>query len=198
MIVAIYDTATGRITQTCFGVLSIENAQEICALGQAAIEVDAAVSDATHYIDAGSAVAFSAPPSANDTWDWVTKTWADARTLEQVKAAKWEAVKAQRSMIEYGTFTWDGSTFDCDPVSTSRIMGAFSLAMAALSAAQAYSETWVLADNTTRDLSAADMLAVGAALGAQVSAAFATANTLRAAIDAATTIPDVEAVAWPD
>lgn len=41
------------------------------------------------------------------------------------------------------------------------------------------------------------MIAAGQALGVHVGAQHATARTLRAAIEAATTVAEVEAVEWP-
>lgn len=191
---AAYFTATGRIVNV-FDAADEEHAQTAATDGIAVLEVGAEVTDATHYID-GSAVAFPVQGNPAQTWDWTAKAWVDQRSLDDVKAAKWTEIKAAREAIEYGSFTWDGSTFDADPVSTSRIMGAFALALAAQAAGQPYSQDWTLADNTTRTLSAADMLTVGAALGARVAGAFATASTLRAQIEAATTIEEVEDVTW--
>jgi hypothetical protein len=55
---------------------------------------------------------------------------------------------------------------------------------------------WILADNTTRTLNQADMIAVGVALGQHVQTQFTKAQALRVAIEAATTPEDVAAVVW--
>lgn len=116
--------------------------------------------------------------------------------LKRLKAKKWQEMKDARDAIEFGSFTWDGSTFDSDPVSASRITGAFALALAAKLTGQPFSEEWTLLDNTTRTLSADDMLAVGVARGTAVAAAHHRASTLRAQISAATTAQQVEAIQW--
>jgi len=143
------------------------------------------------------------PPAPADTelltfaWSTTEKRWMPQRTFAAKQLAKWEEMKARRAEVEFGSFVWDGSTFDSDPTSTSRIMGAFSLAMAAAGAGAPYEIEWTLADNTKRVLSAADMIAVGMTLGTAVATAHGTASSLRAAIDAATTTAQLEAISWP-
>lgn len=95
-------------------------------------------------------------------------SWVDPRTLAQHQADKWTAIKAARDAIEFGGFTWDGSTFDSDPQSQSRIQGAAQLATLAMIASQAFSVDWTLATNAVRTLTGADMLAVGQAMGVHI------------------------------
>lgn len=136
-----------------------------------------------------------APPYG---WVWwapgQNKVAGEAETLARAKAAKWGQVKATRDLVEYGNFTWDGSTFNADAESRNRIMGAVQLATLAAGAGQPYAVVWTLADNGTRTLSAADMMAVGAALGARVGSAHARAAALRTQINAATTLSALEAI----
>ena len=120
----------------------------------------------------------------------------ESLSLDAKKLRKWHLVKAQRDTREFGTFTWDGSVFDCDTVSTGRIMGAFSLALAAKILAAPFSQDWTLADNTTRTLSADDMLGVGLALGTNVGTAHAIAKSLRDAIVAAPDEAALEQITW--
>lgn len=137
-------------------------------------------------------------------WDgtaWACQTWPPAPTLADLKAAKWATVKARRDQAEYGDFAWDGSTFNADVESRNRIMGAVQLAALAASAGQPYSVVWTLADNSTRTLDAADMIAVGSTLGARVGAAHANAASLRSAINAAADEAALDAIdvstGWP-
>lgn len=118
-------------------------------------------------------------------------------TLPQAKADAWGAIKSERDTREFGTFAWDGSIFDCNPVSTARITGAFAIALAAKSANAPYSNEWTLADNTRRTLSADDMLAVGITLGQTVSNLHSTAAALRVQIESATTIAQLGVIQWP-
>ena len=137
-------------------------------------------------------------PSRSHRWDNTLMAWVDTRDLAQIKADRWEAIKAARAAAEFGTFVWDGSTFDADDVSQRRIQGAAQLAMLAAAAEQPFEIDWTLTDNTVRTLSGADMIAVGMAMGMHVVAQHAIARSLRATIESeATTTPaEVEAVQW--
>jgi len=120
-------------------------------------------------------------PSYSHVFDYESKQWVDPRTLQDLRDEKWGEIKQARTAAEYGGFDWHGSTFDSDATSQARIQGAVQLA--GLSAD--FSIDWTLADNSVRALSAADMIAVGAALGLHVSAQFAKARVLREQIEAA-------------
>lgn len=145
-----------------------------------------------HMLDAGSLVALPPQPSPHHTFDYTTKQWIDPRTLSDLQAAKWAQIKRDRDEAEFGGFTWDGSPFDSDAISQSRIQGAVQLA----AMAPGFTIDWTLANNTARNLSAADLANVGAALGMHVAAQHAKARTLRSQIEAATTVAEVDAVTW--
>ena len=132
------------------------------------------------------------PPSAHHTFDYTTKQWIDPRTLSDLQAAKWAQIKRDRDEAEFGGFTWDGSPFDSDAISQSRIQGAVQLA----AMAPGFTIDWTLANNSVRNLSAADLAAVGVALGLHVGTQHAKARVLRAQIEAATTADEVDAVTW--
>lgn len=124
-------------------------------------------------------------------------TTDQAQGLEAMKMRQWDQIKVARDAALAGGMAFDGSMFDSDPVSISRITGAAMLAMMAVSAATPYKVTWVLADNTTRELDAAETMALGAAAGAHVQAVIDQGQALRGELEAATTIGQVAAVAWP-
>lgn len=156
----------------------------------------------THCVVDGALVAYTseqiaakaAAPSYPATWSNATFAWIDQRALPQAKADKWSDLKAARDATLHAGFTWDGSTFDSDETSQSRIQGAVQLAGLA---GAAFSTVWVLADNTTRTLSAADMVGVGLALGAFAEQIFTTGAELRAQVEAATTAAQIGEIAWP-
>ena len=133
------------------------------------------------------------PPHPYLTWDSATFQWVDVRDLDALKAAKWEEVKLARSVAEYGGFTWDGSVFDSDPLSQQKIIGASQLATLN---PDNFSIDWTLKDNTVRTLTAAEMNAVGVALGQHVNAQYVKGRQLREQIEAATTKAEVEAIHW--
>jgi hypothetical protein len=119
------------------------------------------------------------------------------QSIEVARARKWSQLKQARDAAEFGGFTWDGSTFDSNEVSQSRIQGAAQLATLAMLADEPFEVAWTLADDTVRVLSGADMLAVGRAMGIHIMTVHETGRALRAAVDAATTTTELEAIAWP-
>lgn len=125
---------------------------------------------------------------------WASGAWFDPRPLDSVKSDKWGEIKKSRDATEHGGFTWDGSVFDSDPVSQSKIIGAVQLAN--MNPAS-FLIDWTLQDNTVRALSGANMVAVGQALAVHVNAQHVLGRTLRQQIDAATTVAEVNAISWP-
>ena len=145
-----------------------------------------------HYVHEGLVLPIPTQPSPHHTFDYTTKQWVDPRTLDDHKVAKWAQIKRDRDEAEFGGFTWDGSPFDSDAISQSRIQGAVQLA----AMAPGFTIDWTLANNSVRNLSAADLANVGAALGMHIAAQHAKARTLRSQIEAATTVAEVDAVTW--
>lgn len=144
------------------------------------------------YVEAGVVVDIEAQPSPQHEFNWATKQWIDPRTLQDFKDAQWASIKAARSAAEYGGFTWGASIFDSDSISQSRISGAVTLAMLS----PAFVIDWTLADNTVRTLTAADMIAVGVALGGHVAAQHEKARGLRVQIGGAGNQAGVLAIGW--
>ena len=151
-----------------------------------------AVSGFGGYLQDGELISLPQKPSPHHTFNYINKQWEDPRTLQDHKVAQWTAIKQARSTAEYTGFTWDSSTFDSDAISQNRITGAVALAQMS----STFSIGWVLADNTVRTLNQSDMLQVGTALGAHVAEIFAKGVLRRAAIDAAVSAEEVEAVVW--
>ena len=147
-----------------------------------------------HYYDKDLDLVVPMPyqPSRADIFDYDIKQWVDTRSLQDYKTIQWDAIKQSRTLAEYGGFTWDNSVFDSDAVSQNRITGAVQLAQIS----PGFNIEWTLADNTTRVLSAADMISVGTALGIHVGTHFAKGQALRTQIEAATTKEEVEGIIW--
>ncbi|HCP76812.1 MAG: hypothetical protein CML16_04095 [Pusillimonas sp.] len=188
---AIYETATGQIRQINATPHSAE-IQAILPAGCWYEQVSDDVSDATHFIGESGPVPFPPKPAEYYEFDWATKTWFDPRTVQDARDAKWIEIKKDRQQAEFGGFTWDGSAFDSDALSQSRIQGAVQLAQLDPN----FSIDWTLADNTTRTLDAADMVAVGVALGVHVNAVHAHGRLRRQQINDAKTIQEVEQIEW--
>lgn len=117
-------------------------------------------------------------------------------TLEAAKIMRWAVIKVYRDAAEFGSFTWDGSTFDSDQISQSRIQGAVQLAQLALSQGQPFSIDWTLADNTSRTLNAIQMISVGVDMGEHINACHMKARMLREQINAATTKEELDVIQW--
>lgn len=126
----------------------------------------------------------------------VTRAAQPDREITRAKSNRRQYVNQCRAIAEYGLFAWEGSLFDSDRDSQARLQGAFQLANLALTSGQQYQVSWMLADNTARTLSAVDMLGVGHALAEHILATHMKARDLKAQIDAATTIAEIEAVDW--
>lgn len=193
MNVAVYQVETGRVVQT-MSVRESDLEGYLPAFGLDVLPAPDGLDPFAHYVDDAEFIPIPPRPSAFHVFDYTIKNWLDARTLEDHKAAKWAEIRAARDAAEFGGFTWDGSAFDSDPMSQSRIQGAAQLAQLS----PAFSVDWTLADNNVRTLTGPEMIAVGVELGVHVSAQHAAARTLRAQILAATTAAEVEAVVWPD
>lgn len=149
----------------------------------------------TSYIDTQTMVAVAKParPSPFHEFDYAAKAWVDPRTLQDFKDAKWVEIKAAREAAEFGTFVWDGSTFDCDAESQARLRAAADRARRDSTT----SITWRLADNSSRTLLASALDAVGNALDVHVATQHAIASALREQITAATLVAQLQNIHWP-
>jgi hypothetical protein len=171
--------------------------------GEYVIECDSPNIDMQSYhVQSGAVVGYQPSPPADTTdftWEWngAARRWAPTPTLRKLKSNRWDSIKIDRDAAEFGGFTWAGSTFDSDVQSQSRIQGASQLATLAMLSSQTFNIDWTLADNSVQTLSGADMLAVGQAMGVHVMTVHGTGRYLRNLIEAATTIEQLEGIAWP-
>jgi len=168
------------------------SAYRIDALESTGVRIYPGVNFSTGYFKNDVHHELPPQPTPNHIFNWQTKQWEDPRTLADFKEAQWSTIKQARSAAEYAGFTWDGSTFDSDAISQNRITGAVTLAQMS----PTFVINWILADNTTRTLNQADMIAVGVALGQHVQTQFTKAQALRLQIETASTPEQVAAVVW--
>ncbi len=185
-----YSAVDGRV-------LYSGDASDLDALGVGDTRVLAGVAHGDGWISDGAFHPMPERPNAHYAFDWTAKAWFDPRTLGDLKAERWEAMKRARAAMEFGPFTWDGSTFDGDSESQARIQGAAQLATLAQATGQPFAIDWTLADDSTRTLSALDMIAVGMAMGTQIATAHAIGRAVRQQINAATSAAQLEAITWP-
>ncbi len=138
-----------------------------------------------YYVAGATPTKFPASPGSGYAWDWTSKSWKF--NLVTGQATAWGRIKAARDATLGGTFTWNGWVFDADPSSQQLI---FAAAMAGQPV------TWTLHDNTTVDLTAAQLQALWHALFVAYQAAYSKGQTLRASVMAATTQAELDAITW--
>lgn len=150
----------------------------------------------SHYVAGGHLVAKPPQPSPVHEFDYNTKCWVDPRSLEQLKADKWEALKKARDVQEFGGFWWNECLFDSDAVSQQRIVSAAQGAMGAFTSGMAYTKEWTLADNSTVNLNADQMIDVASAMDQHIGATHFKFRELRARIDEAKSEKELAEITW--
>lgn len=117
--------------------------------------------------------------------------------LVAAKIKQWARVKGARDAAIAAGFEWDGSRFDSDLQSRIFVEGAALLATLAMMNSQPFGLDFTLQDNSVRSMTGADVIAAGTAMGVHIMSVHAIGRTLRAAIEAAATVAEVDAVTWP-
>ncbi len=145
------------------------------------------------YTDAELAVKL-ARPAGRYQWSNDTMAWVSAETVEDARLRRWAEVKAERGRREYAPISYAGHTFDAHQEGQRQVAGAVQLA---LLAGPSFTINWTTADNTVAVLDQAGMIGLGVAIGTRTGALYDTARALRAAIDAALTVAEVDAISWP-
>lgn len=148
--------------------------------------------DYAYFFENGAWSSLGPSPGVNYVLDKANKVWI--LDIEGAKARKWAQIKHIRKQRELAPFTVNGNTYDADKA---RISGAVQLALLAQMADQPFTINWTLADNSVVSLDGAAVIAVGTALGAMVNSVHDIARSLRMRIDMASTIEEIEAIAWP-
>lgn len=131
-------------------------------------------------------------PGPGYNWNAFTNSWQDVRTLQEKRDAKWEAIKAERDRVEFGTLTFQGNVYDIDEVSQRRLQGAIQIG----SINSAIQLEWTTADNSAVLLDATDLQNLGVALAQHVDAAHTQARQLRGQIEIATNDAELDAITW--
>ena len=128
-------------------------------------------------------------------WDVNTEKWL--LDLPKAKAIKLAEIKDTRDSKEFGGFEWDGSLFDSDVVSQTRIQGAVQLALLAIQNNQPFSIDWTLKDNSVRTLTGEQIIQVGIALAQYITHLHEISRGLKVQVNNATTLQQVESITWP-
>lgn len=127
----------------------------------------------------------SIPKEVGHVYDYANKIWVDGRSLEEVRIAKWESIKALRDMLEFGGFSYAGNVYDSDQVSQARIL---------VAAASGLPQSWTTTDNSVIELTTDEVQALANSMQAHISEAHELGRVAREAINAAQTIEEIEAV----
>lgn len=149
------------------------------------------------------------------TYEQLKKTWEDEEqslpsldeiieaweklttiTLDELKIKKWAEIKALRDKIEQSGCPFKDTFIDSDLISVSRINVACIAAQAALSSGQEFSIDWTMKDNSTRKLSAVEVIEMSSALASWSNTCHEKGRLLREQIEAATTVEDLEKIKW--
>lgn len=137
------------------------------------------------YWDGDAFVSIGEPPSPRHIFDYTTKQWIDPRSLDEIKAQKWDEIKSQRDQLEFGGFEFDGNIYDSDQVSQGRIMGA---------AVAGIDQTWTLANNATVELTAQQLKELYAALQEHIAGVHERGRIARQLIFDAETKEQIESI----
>ena len=151
-----------------------------------------------HYVHEGLVLPLPTQPSPHHTFDYTTKQWVDPRTLDDLKATKWEEVKRWRAdaTVAPQLVTRFG-VFDGDAAGVNNIKSAvLGLREAAAIGAAPSTITWTLYDNSAVELTPNELSEVAAMLLARGNVAHERARVLRLQIEAATTAAELDALAW--
>lgn len=127
---------------------------------------------------------------------WYLQGYAPTKPLDELKEEKRVEINKARDEAEQGGFEYMGKVFDSDEISCLR-MSCAAQAMALMPVSEPEQTiTWTCQDNSTIDLTAAELLGLVAALAQWSNTCHEKATALKAQIDAATTNAEVEAVKW--
>lgn len=116
--------------------------------------------------------------------------------IEIARARRWADVKRWRMDTINETMTTPYGVIQCTPEDRQNVTDAIMLSQTLTNMGQPTLISWTLADNTTVDLDLTQLITVGLLLGQRVQVAHAHARTLRATIDAAETVTDIQGVVW--
>lgn len=135
-------------------------------------------------------------PSINHTFNWQTKQWEDPRTLQDLKDAKWEAMKSAREAAIDAPLVTPYGTVDSKAVDRTNITDAVMMLQTLAALGQPTTIDFTMSDNTTVTLTTNQMVEVGLLLGQKVQVSHGIARARRTAIELATTPEEVEIIQW--
>lgn len=144
------------------------------------------------HVGGGTLKFVGKPPNLFSMYDLVVDAWIT--DLQAAKAFFGEAEKTKRNEVEFSPFTYNGMTFDGDLDAQRRLSVLVSAAKSAIAAGYSFTKDFTLADNTVVQLTAEDFIGIEMAKLWQVDVAFQEYRLKKAAIEAAATLEELEAI----
>jgi hypothetical protein len=135
------------------------------------------------------------PPFPGAVWSWRDGPyWHDPRSVDEARADRWAAIKERRHELDNAPFQHGGFSVDADVGSRTDVMGA----LMAMQLTGQTSRLWRCADNIMRELTLADLIAIGTGIAARRQALIETSDALYQQMQTAQTAEAVNAVGWPE
>lgn len=117
-------------------------------------------------------------------------------TLAELKVIRRREFNTLREATFAEGVEFNGKMVDSDATSVQKINGAVTMALIAISAAQAFNIDWTCQDDTTISLDAAGMIGLGVTVGTYADTLHQRTRVAKVALDVAETIEAVNAVVW--
>lgn len=148
----------------------------------------------SEYVFVNGALHYVGLPLGNypHNFDPITMSWVP--DLPAIKNEKTIQLKQSRDLAEFGPFTYNGMVFDGDVDAQRRLSVLVSAAKSAIAAGYSFTKDFTLADNTVAQLTAEDFIGIEMAKLWQVDVAFQEYRLKKAAIEAAATLEELEAI----
>lgn len=202
MKILIYSSATTRARYVLEGSVAtidanIAGIQPGMAHLDISADTEAPTENLSSYRVLDGALVYDPPPSMLHRIDPATGNWIDPRTLADLKALKNAEINAARLAANRGTFTFMGKQISCDELSRSDIDGLNGIVSLLGAMPPDWIGFWKTADNDYIAIpDVATWTGLYGAMVAQGQANFARSQALKAALAAAATAAEVEAIAW--
>jgi hypothetical protein len=130
-------------------------------------------------------------------WDGGVRRWVRKDTFTFIKRAKWDSVKLIAKARDAANITVGAHEFEADVESRAVLMQAVTIAQLAVADGLSFSVELDKANGSSVTVDAGQLKAIIRAIHTRTESIRATARSLRAQIQAATTPAEVEAVQWP-
>ena len=191
----IYKTITGEITR--WGDYTLD--EVTATLGDDESFIEGIFNGHDCYVELETVTVKPFPPRTKPHYefDFTTATWIEPRTIGEIKLARKTYVNTSRMVANQTSFTFEGKEIAVDPLSRSDIDATHGYILINNALPEGWPNGWKCIDNTYVDITTVEKwYQFYTAMVAQGTINFAHAQTLKAAIDAASTVEDVEAVVW--